>query len=97
MVHSSGQVSVEVEEPKEAEKNFQSCLDILGLETTNKYNISLLLHVHNLLGNYQTFSIVCSRLTGLRLFPPIAIGPVNRGFSVDRLYIGLDIMTCRST
>ncbi|KAL5265395.1 hypothetical protein ACHWQZ_G006193 [Mnemiopsis leidyi] len=44
-----GQVSVDVEEPKEAEKNFQSCLDILGLETTNKYNISLLLHAHNLL------------------------------------------------
>ena len=50
MLRCSGQVSVDVEEPKEAEKNFQSCLDILGLETTNKYNISLLLHAHNLLG-----------------------------------------------
>ena len=51
---------MDVEEPKEAEKNFQSCLDILALETVNKYNISLLLHVHNVLGNYPILKVIQS-------------------------------------
>ena len=41
---------MEVEEPKEAVKSFQSCLDVLDLEPVNRYNISLLLQVHNVKG-----------------------------------------------
>ena len=48
----SGQVSVEVEEPAEAIKAFTAALEILGLESVLKYNLSLRLHLHNVIGKY---------------------------------------------
>ena len=44
---------MDVEEPREAEKSFQSALEILALEPVNKYNISLRLNIHNILGKSQ--------------------------------------------
>lgn len=44
-----GQVSMEVEEPAEAEKEFSFVLDILGLEPVSPHNMNLRLTVHNIL------------------------------------------------